>query len=814
MEPAPCDLILLRSLHAGVVMTGIMRNSSLLFCALSCVLNLGAQRPPRHAPAPDATGPAQTRAHPASVGVAYPGSTWPSSGGVATVYYFIEPTSGDTANLTTAISTFDADFPNIIQWVQLESVGSGSPNYVDINLDPGDTSGECEANEGYEAMQGQPMEGSGSCTVTTLLHEMGHVIGLWHEQSRADRDTYVTVNYSNVIKGSWSNFEIDPDNHQILTPYDYASVMEYPAWSLSRNGGPVIESIPPGIPLQGADGVPGGGPADYSAADKEAIERLYGAAPKTITITSNPVGLKVEVDGKTITTPQTYSWPLESSHTLSAPAGVQSLTGDVANSTTPTTFYYTYGRWNDSTAQTHTISVTPGNGSPAFPTTSPQVATYSANFIQLVPYTATNYPASEGLVSIAPLPQSYAGTASPGAADRPLDGAAGNASPGLQAPGSGQVFLVARQQATLTATAEPGWSFYEFNNAPFWLPGGLGANPKTFYVPDTGNPIDTTAEFSNAPVFTVDVSPDSFSSNLYAYVDGDFWYTPKNFSAYYDDYSGDDWSLGTMHTIDVDADESPYSVNSRYAFSEWSDAGAQSHTIQVPGSSASYIATLTPQFAPATNFSYPPCGGSASLAPASPTGDGFYPTGQSLQYSAAPDMGWTFAGWTYDLTGTANPANLTANDETLVFANFNTTDSPLTLAGVSPVSVNAGSPAFTLTLNGTGFTPQSLVWINGNYPTVTYISATELQVTVTAAQVAAPAALEVYVENFPSGWDGCAVFGYATFLVDNPTGQAACMRNRGGSPAVITTSGPGCSPPRPIPVPGPIPPPPSSARQP
>ena len=787
-------------------MTGLIPKTSLLFCVLT--FTLSAQQPPRHAPASGTTGLVHTRAHPQSVGVAYPGSTWPSNGSVATVYYYIEPTSGDTANLTTAINTFNADFPNLIQWVQLTSVGSGSPNYVDIDLDTGDTSGQCEANEGYEAMQGQPMDGSASCTVTTLLHELGHIIGLWHEQSRSDRDAYVTVNYNNVIKGSWSNFEIDPGNHQILTPYDYASVMEYPAWSLSRNGGPVIESIPPGIPLQGEDGIPGGVPADYSAADKEAIERLYGAAPTAVTVTSNPIGLQVEVDGATITTPQTYGWPLGSTHTLSVPSAIQSLTGNIANSPTPATFYYTYGRWNDSTAQSHTITVTPGNGSPEFPVTSPQIATYSANFIQLVPYSATTYPAGEGQVAITPLPQSYSGTASPGAAAHTSGSALGTPASGLPSPGNGQVFLVARQQATLTATAQPGWSFYEFNNAPYWLPGGLGANPKTFYVPDTGNPVNTTAEFSNTPVFTIDVSPDPFSSDLYAYVDGDFWYTPKNFSAYYDDYSGDDWSFGTTHNLSVDANESPYSYNSRYAFSSWSDAGAQSHTIQVPASSAGYVATLTPQFAPATNFSYPPCGGSASLAPASPTGDGFYPTGQSLQFTATPDADWTFAGWTYDLTGSANPANLTADDETLVFANFNTTDSPLTLASVSPGSVNAGSPAFTLTLNGTGFTPQSLVWVDGTYPAVTYISSTELQVTVSAAQVATPAALEVYVENFPSGWDGCAVFGYATFLVTNPTQTASCMQRRTGFPAVVSTSGPVCSPPSsPTSLPPPVPPP-------
>jgi hypothetical protein len=688
-----------------------------------------AQTP--HVPAPGVARPT-----PDSVTVASASSLWPKVNGVATVYYVIDSASDPsaTSNIQSAISTFNADFPNIIQWVTWNS--SDGPNYVDINLNADDSSGECEANEGYEAVPAQPMGGSGTCTVTTILHEMGHVIGLWHEQSRTDRNSYITVNYGNVIKGSWSNFEIITQNQQLLTPYDYASLMQYPSYSFSRNGGPVIETIPAGIPLQGVDGAPVDTP-DYSAADKEAIERLYGAAPTAITITSNPVGLEVVVDGATVTTPQTYAWAINSQHTLSVPTGVQTLTGDIANSTTSATFYYTYGRWNDSTGDTHTIIVAPGNGSPAFPTTSPQVATYSANFIQLVPYTSSVYPSGAGTASISPQPQSYTG-----------------------ATGS---FFVARQQATLTASPASGWNFYEFNNAPFWLSGGLGANPKTFYVPDTGNPVDTTVEFSNTPIYTVGVSPDAFSSNLYVYVDGNFAYTPKNFSSYYDS----SWTFGSSHTLNLDPPEYPYSSNSRYAFSSWSDGGAQSHTIaSLPAASTSYIATLTPQFAPATNFNYPPCGGSGALSPNSPTNDGFYPSGQSLQYGETPDTGWSFAGWTYDLTGTSSPASLTATDETLVFANFNTTTTPLTLTGLSPSSISAGSANFTLTLTGSGFTASSLVSVNGVYRTVTYVSSTELQVPLTASDVATPSTMQVFVENYPSGWTGCAVFGYQTFIVD------------------------------------------------
>jgi Abnormal spindle-like microcephaly-assoc'd, ASPM-SPD-2-Hydin/Divergent InlB B-repeat domain len=353
-----------------------------------------------------------------------------------------------------------------------------------------------------------------------------------------------------------------------------------------------------------------------------------------------------------------------------------------------------------------------------------------------VPYTAAIFPTGDGSVAVSPAPQSY--------------------------PGVSGVYFVARQQATLTAVPIGPFQFYEFNNANFWLPGGLGANPKTFFVPDTGLAVNTTAEFAPAAtVYTIGVTPDPFSSNLYIYADGGFSYAPKNFAPFYDS----NWTSGSTHTINVDTLEYPFSSNTRYAFSSWSDSGAQSHSIVLPGGGATYTATLIPQFLAGDNFNYPPCGGNATLTPASPTGDGFYPSGQVLTYTATPDATWTFAGWTYDLTGTTNPNTLTATDETLVFANFNTTNTPLTLTSISPTSAASGGPSFTLTLNGTGFTTGSFVSVNGAFITPAFVSSTQLKVTVPATDITAPTAFQVYVENFPTGWTGCANFGYQPFFV-------------------------------------------------
>jgi hypothetical protein len=658
-----------------------------------------------------------------SYGIDYSQYLWPLVGTQYQIPYVIATGSGNTANLNTAITQFNKTFSNI-QFVAYTT----QTDYVSFYFDPDNTSGECEAVVGRQGGE-QQVGGSSTCTVATILHEMGHTIGLWHEQSRPDRNTYVSVNYGNLIKGSIANFNQIYDNAQTFgTYYDYASIMEYPAFSFSRNGGPAIESIPAGIPLSNQNG--------YTAADIDGIERLYGHAPTQVTVTSNPPGLQVMVDGVTVTTPQVYSWALYSTHTLNVASGVQTQTGDIQNSTTSTTFYYTYGRWNDQTAASHSITVLPGNGELATPATSPSVTTYTANFIQLVPYAAAIYPTGAGTVTPSPAPVSYSG--------------------------SSLVFYTARQEVTLAATASTGQNFYEFNNAPYWLPGGLGANPKTFYVPDTGLTVNTTAEFSPDAVYTVNVNPNPFSSNLYIYADGNFWYAPKNFSSYYDST----WTANSAHTLSLFTPEYPYSSNSRYAFTSWSD-GTTTTTddITLPSTSTAYTANLQPQFY-VTDYVNEQCAGTIGVSPSSPTGDGFYPTGDVLTFTETPNTGWLFTGWQYDLTGTSTSQQLTVTDEVLVTADYNTTTTPLALTSLSPAAVIAGSPSFTLTLIGAGFSPTTLVSVDGTYPTVKYISPNELSVTVTAAQIAKPGAFQVYVEAFPSG-ASCAAFGYLPFNIAN-----------------------------------------------
>jgi hypothetical protein len=62
-----------------------------------------------------------------------------------------------------------------------------------------------------------------------IIHELMHALGIWHEQSRDDRDTYVTINYDNIRDSDppvVHNFDTK-DGAEIYGFYDFESVMHY-----------------------------------------------------------------------------------------------------------------------------------------------------------------------------------------------------------------------------------------------------------------------------------------------------------------------------------------------------------------------------------------------------------------------------------------------------------------------------------------------------------------------------------------------------------------------------------------------------------
>jgi astacin len=79
--------------------------------------------------------------------------------------------------------------------------------------------------------------------IGTILHELGHTIGLWHEHQRADRDEYVKIYLENIyddVKGQFMQVQ-DMRITSMGLPYDYSSIMHYNRFAFSKNNLPTIE---------------------------------------------------------------------------------------------------------------------------------------------------------------------------------------------------------------------------------------------------------------------------------------------------------------------------------------------------------------------------------------------------------------------------------------------------------------------------------------------------------------------------------------------------------------------------------------------
>ncbi|CDW57416.1 zinc metalloproteinase toh 2 [Trichuris trichiura] len=70
-----------------------------------------------------------------------------------------------------------------------------------------------------------------------ITHEIGHALGLWHQQSRPDADSFIRILPENVIQGQLFNF-LKRNSDQVTTmniPYDMGSVMHYGPTAFSRD---------------------------------------------------------------------------------------------------------------------------------------------------------------------------------------------------------------------------------------------------------------------------------------------------------------------------------------------------------------------------------------------------------------------------------------------------------------------------------------------------------------------------------------------------------------------------------------------------
>ena len=110
-----------------------------------------------------------------------------------------------------------------------------------------------------------------------LCHQLGHSLGLAHENYRTDRDTYITILTNNLQPGAILGLAVILPGGVTNGPYDFESVMHPTRLDGSIVPG-ILDSIRANAPYERYQFRMGGRTA-LSVGDRAAIAALYGAAP-------------------------------------------------------------------------------------------------------------------------------------------------------------------------------------------------------------------------------------------------------------------------------------------------------------------------------------------------------------------------------------------------------------------------------------------------------------------------------------------------------------------------------------------------------
>ncbi|MBP2619445.1 M12 family metallopeptidase [Chryseobacterium jejuense] len=157
-------------------------------------------------------------------------SRWPNR----TIYYTIASNMGsiNVNKINTAVNEYNSK--TNARWVQR----SNQSNYVEFIFGSSNGS-DGWAHIGYQGGK-QTISLDQYISVGSVIHEMGHTVGLYHEHARKDRDQYVSIQWNNIQDGQAYNFNKYTSGTDI-GPFNINSVMMYWPNSYSKNGQPTIK---------------------------------------------------------------------------------------------------------------------------------------------------------------------------------------------------------------------------------------------------------------------------------------------------------------------------------------------------------------------------------------------------------------------------------------------------------------------------------------------------------------------------------------------------------------------------------------------
>ncbi len=118
-----------------------------------------------------------------------------------------------------------------------QATASAYPNYIDfVNAD------QCASWVGFQNDGAQSIYTGDKCSEGSMIHEIGHAMGLLHEHTRPDRDSFVQINWNSISTDKTHNFDILADAIP-LGDYDYSSIMHYGTHFFSSDGNPTISAL-------------------------------------------------------------------------------------------------------------------------------------------------------------------------------------------------------------------------------------------------------------------------------------------------------------------------------------------------------------------------------------------------------------------------------------------------------------------------------------------------------------------------------------------------------------------------------------------
>ena len=396
-----------------------------------------------------------------------------------------------------------------------------------------------------------------------------------------------------------------------------------------------IGTIPLGIPL-GAGRLSSG--ARLSSGDIDGVARLYGTVPTATTITTNPSGLAIFVDGENHTTPVRFNWSPGTTHTLEA-VSPQTIGAE----------RFVFGRWSDEGGIRRTIL----SGADA--------TWYEANYIVQRKMLSCTQSSEVGGVEIRPESPDY--------------------------------FYVQWQPVEVYAKpADSLRRFLQWNPVPTLRRPedrrGRGSSPANSSNPAIGNSPrwsrwssrnskigESAAIYTARPIFLVDSNVDG----IRVLAGGRSRKLPWAFPA-------DAYPNGIRVEAPAVVPEQAERETVRYRFTSWSDGGMRAHQIKVPASGGRVGLEVTPEYRIHVRSRNQWNENAIEISP--PSEDGFYTEGTVVRVTANPSPGHRFAGWVGEVSGSEPSQTVVMDSAKLLEAVF-TPSEPLNAGESKSVTLQA-----------------------------------------------------------------------------------------------------------------------------